>query len=157
MKALVRAVVLFQSCSIKLATMGGIGLFLAIIGFENAGLVVAHPVTLVTLGDLRQPLVALSLLGLVIAAVLMARRVQGALLVTILGLAAVAPAEGQVVADENRDHAIYPSACTVAGASRSIPLARPALYRFLGQRSTGEITKPRNSCSSTILILVPSE
>jgi AGZA family xanthine/uracil permease-like MFS transporter len=76
--------------SLKLGTMGGIGLFLAIIGFQNAGFVVDSPATLVTLGDVRQPLVALAIGGLLLAAVLMVRRVQGALLITILGVAAVA-------------------------------------------------------------------
>ncbi len=49
--ALLRAI----PTSIKIATMSGIGLFLAIIGFESAGLVVDHPATLVTLGDVTQP------------------------------------------------------------------------------------------------------
>lgn len=80
--------------SLKLATMGGIGLFLAIIGFQNAGLVVDSPATLITLGDLRQPTVALALGGLLLAAILMTRRVPGALLITILGLAGTAWAAG---------------------------------------------------------------
>lgn len=86
--------------SLKLGTMGGIGLFLAIIGFENAGVVVASPATLVTLGDLRQPLVAMALAGVVVAAVLMARRVQGSLLFTILGLSAIAWIAGLAPAPE---------------------------------------------------------
>ena len=72
--------------SIKIATMSGIGLFLAIIGFENAGLVVDHPATLVTLGDVKAPLVLLALIGLVVIAVLMARKVKGAILIGILAV-----------------------------------------------------------------------
>ena len=80
--ALLRAI----PTSIKIATMSGIGLFLAIIGFEGAGLVVDHPATLVTLGDVTSPLVLLSLVGLVVIAVLMAARVKGAILIGILGV-----------------------------------------------------------------------
>ena len=41
--------------NLKLAISAGIGLFLGIIGLEQAKIVVAHPVTLVTLGSLREP------------------------------------------------------------------------------------------------------
>ena len=84
--ALVRAI----PRPIKVATMSGIGLFLAIIGFQGAGLVVHHPATLLTLGDLKSPALLLSLAGLVVMAVLMARRFPGAILVGILGVTVVA-------------------------------------------------------------------
>ncbi len=83
--ALLRAI----PTSIKIATMSGIGLFLAIIGFENAGLVVDHPATLVTLGDVRSPTVLLALAGLVVMTVLLAGRVKGAILIGILGVTVV--------------------------------------------------------------------
>jgi adenine/guanine/hypoxanthine permease len=70
--------------SIRSATGAGIGLFLAIIGCQNMGLVVAHPVTLVGLGDLRSPAVLLGLFGLLASAGLLARRVRGAILIGIL-------------------------------------------------------------------------
>ena len=50
----------------KLAISAGIGLFLALIGMKNAGLVVAHPATLVTVGNLHQPSVLLALVGWVL-------------------------------------------------------------------------------------------
>ena len=75
---------------IKIATTAGIGLFLALIGFQNAGLVVADPATLVGLGELRSAPVLLALGGLVLVAVLMARRVPGALLVGIGAVTIVA-------------------------------------------------------------------
>ena len=74
--------------SIKVATMSGIGLFLAIIGFQSAGLVVDHPATLVTLGDLRQPETVLALAGLLLIAALLAARFRGAILVGILAVTA---------------------------------------------------------------------
>ncbi len=76
--------------SIKIATMSGIGLFLAIIGFQNAGLVVDHPATLVTLGDVHAATALLALAGLVVMAVLMSARVRGAILIGILGVTGIA-------------------------------------------------------------------
>ncbi len=73
--------------SLKHAIAAGIGLLIAMIGLEWGGLVVAAPGTLVALGSLhgRAPLVALG--GLAVTAVLMARRVPGALLWGILASA----------------------------------------------------------------------
>lgn len=76
--------------SIQLATAGGIGLFLGLIGLTSAGIVVDHPATLVQLGDLRSPAVALAAVGIVVAAALVVRRVPGGLLLAIVSLAAVA-------------------------------------------------------------------
>ena len=72
------------------AVAGGIGLFIAFIGFQNAGIVVRDPNTLVTLGNLRAPTTILSLLGLVLMAALEARRVRGAILIGVLAVTAVA-------------------------------------------------------------------
>jgi adenine/guanine/hypoxanthine permease len=75
---------------LKVATTAGIGLFLAVIGFQNAGITVASPATLVTLGDLANPGTLLALAALVAIAVLMARRVPGAILIGILGASVAA-------------------------------------------------------------------
>ncbi len=83
--ALTRAIPL----SIKTAAMSGVGLMLAIIGFQAAGLIVAHPVTLVTLGDLHAVSALLGLAGLLLTGALLARRVPGAILVGILAITAV--------------------------------------------------------------------
>ncbi len=80
--------------SLKLATMTGIGLFLAFIGLRNAGLVRADPETLVALGDLRQPGTLLAVAGILLIAVLTARRVPGAILVAIVAVAVIAWAGG---------------------------------------------------------------
>lgn len=69
--------------SLKIATAAGIGLFLATIGAQNAGFVVASPATLVTLGNLSDPGVLLSILGLVVIGVLLTLRVPGAVLIGI--------------------------------------------------------------------------
>lgn len=62
----------------------GIGLFLAIIALEGAGIVADNPATLVGLGDLTKPGPLLALLGFFIIVVLEARRVTGAVLIGIL-------------------------------------------------------------------------
>ncbi|MEW6307836.1 MAG: NCS2 family permease [Bacillota bacterium] len=70
--------------SLKRAVSVGIGLFIALIGLKNAGIVVSSKPTLVALGNLAEPKVLLALIGLVIIAVLMARGVRGAMLIGIL-------------------------------------------------------------------------
>ena len=73
--------------SLKLGIGAGIGLFLGLIGLKEMGLVVAHPATLVTLGDLSAPATLLSCLGFVVMAGLTARNVTGAILIGIVGIA----------------------------------------------------------------------
>jgi len=80
--------------SLKLAISAGIGLFLAMIAFENAGIAVAHPATLVTVGDLSKPAVLLAAAGFVAMVAMDARRVPGAILIAILGVTAAAAALG---------------------------------------------------------------
>lgn len=88
--------------SLKLAISAGIGLFLAVIALKNAGLIAAHPATLITLGDLKRPEVALAALGFVLMVAMSAKRVPGAIViavltVTVLGVAlGVSPAGGLV-------------------------------------------------------------
>jgi len=70
--------------NLKLAVAAGVGLFLGIIALEEAKVVVAHPATLVTLGDLRHWEPVLMLLGFVIIAALNYRRIMGGTLIGIL-------------------------------------------------------------------------
>ena len=62
----------------------GIGLFIAFIGLQNAGLIVGSDATLVALGDIGATATILSILGLVITSVLLVKRVKGALLIGIV-------------------------------------------------------------------------
>lgn len=87
--------------AVRAGTMAGIGLFLAFIGLQNAGLVVDHPSTLVDLGSLAEPATLLAALGVVVAGVLLARGAPGALLWVIVGLASVAWAAGLAPAPES--------------------------------------------------------
>jgi len=76
--------------AVKHATTAGIGMFIAYIALKSAGIIVASEATFTTLGDLRSPQTAVSLLGLVITAALFARRVTGALLWGIIATAGFA-------------------------------------------------------------------
>jgi adenine/guanine/hypoxanthine permease len=80
--------------SLKLAIAAGIGLFLAIIGLKNAGIIVASPATLVTLGNLKAPAAALAAGGFILIAALDARKAPGAILIGILATAAAGLALG---------------------------------------------------------------
>lgn len=70
--------------SLKLAISAGIGLFLAVIGFKNAGLIAANPATLIGLGDLHAPSVLYAAAGLLLIVGLEARRVRGGIIIGIL-------------------------------------------------------------------------
>jgi AGZA family xanthine/uracil permease-like MFS transporter len=66
------------------AVASGIGLFIAMIGLRNSGLIVASPATLVTLGNLRDKNTLVAIAGLMIIAALLAWNVRGAMLIGIL-------------------------------------------------------------------------
>ncbi|QEK13435.1 NCS2 family permease [Crassaminicella thermophila] len=70
--------------NIKVAITAGIGLFIALIGLKSGGIVVANPGTLVSFGDFTDKNVVLTLIGIIIMSVLMAKRVKGAMLISIL-------------------------------------------------------------------------
>ena len=72
------------------AVAGGVGLFIAFIGLKGAGIIVANPDTAVGLGNLATPSAALALFGLMLIAILQARRVNGAILIGILAVTAAA-------------------------------------------------------------------
>jgi AGZA family xanthine/uracil permease-like MFS transporter len=86
--------------SLKIATMTGIGLFLAIIGFANAKLTMDHPATLVTLGSLSDPMTLMALLGILVMGGLLIRRVKGAVLIGIAVITVIAWASGLSPAPE---------------------------------------------------------
>lgn len=74
----------------------GIGMFIALIGLRNAGIVVASPATLVTMGNLRAPSTALALFGLIVTAGLLAWHVRGAMLIGVLSTTALGFLTGQL-------------------------------------------------------------
>jgi len=81
--------------TLKMAISAGIGFFLGIIALEGAGVVVDHPATLVTLGNLASPTVLLAAGGFVVILALDALRVPGAVIIGILATTVVGILFGQ--------------------------------------------------------------
>jgi AGZA family xanthine/uracil permease-like MFS transporter len=71
---------------LKHGTAAGIGLFIAFIGLRNAKIIVANPATFVGLGKTSDPEFLLAAVGLLLIAVLMVRRVGGAILLGIVAI-----------------------------------------------------------------------
>lgn len=69
---------------LKKAVSAGIGLFIALVGLKNAGIIVANEGTTIGLGDLTANASIVALLGLIVIAILYARNVKGALLIGII-------------------------------------------------------------------------
>jgi AGZA family xanthine/uracil permease-like MFS transporter len=72
---------------LKHGTAAGIGLFIAFIGLRNAKIIVANPATFVGLGKASDPQVLLAAAGLILIAILMARRIGGAIVIGIVTIA----------------------------------------------------------------------
>lgn len=70
--------------SLRNAIGAGIGLFIAFIGLESAGVIVPDPATLVALGDITSGSALLALIGIILTGFLYARNVPGAILIGIL-------------------------------------------------------------------------
>ncbi|MBU1822261.1 MAG: NCS2 family permease [Bacteroidetes bacterium] len=86
--------------SLRHAIAAGIGLFIALIGFANAGFVVANPATLVSLGATTQPLVLLFILGLSLTAILITRNIPGGIVISILTVSLVYALGGSVFGED---------------------------------------------------------
>src|SRR5579862_5283947 len=72
------------------AVASGIGLFIAFIGFQHAGLVVRDPNTLVGLGNIKNPTAALALFGLILMVALEVKKVRGSILIGVLSVTGAA-------------------------------------------------------------------
>ena len=98
------------------AVASGIGLFIAFIGFRNAGLVVGDPETLVGLGNLRNPTTALALLGLILMVALEIRKIRGSILIGVLVTTAIAWACAFAILHTNTQFSGAPPSTAVAWA-----------------------------------------
>jgi AGZA family xanthine/uracil permease-like MFS transporter len=105
---------------LKLAITCGIGLFIAFIGLQKGGIIIANPNTFVSHGDFGSPAVLLCFGGILLTAALVARRIPGAI---ILGILAVTVA-GLFVSDGKGGHV------TSMPASLFSPPASPAPTMF---------------------------
>ncbi len=94
--------------NVRLSISVGIGLFIAFIGFKNAGIVAQHPVTLVSLGDLSSPAALLCLLGILVTGVLLVLKVRGALLLGILATTIVGIPLGLTILPDSHNYLSLP-------------------------------------------------
>lgn len=70
--------------NLRVAIGVGIGLFIAFIGLKGTGLIIPDKATFIGLGHVTQPTTLLSLFGLILTGALMARKIQGAILIGIV-------------------------------------------------------------------------
>ncbi|MDE3197002.1 MAG: NCS2 family permease, partial [Acidobacteriota bacterium] len=78
------------------AVAAGVGLFIALIGLKNAGIIAANPATVVGMGDLHAPTTLLALFGLLVTAALLSARVNAAILIGVLATWLAAAVTGAV-------------------------------------------------------------
>jgi len=114
--------------NLKLGITSGIGLFIAIVGLKDAGIVAANPDTLVSLGDLATPQVALALIGLLLIVILYHYNVTGYILWGILAtwfLGMFAQGIGWYQVDPaNGVYSLFPD------FSHGVTPAAPAFFKF---------------------------
>jgi len=70
--------------NLKKAVSVGIGLFIAFIGLQNAGIITANSTTLVTLGNISTKPVIIAIIGLIVTGFLLAKNIKGALIIGII-------------------------------------------------------------------------
>ncbi|MBR7026206.1 MAG: NCS2 family permease [Bacteroidales bacterium] len=92
--------------SLKHAIGAGIGLFIAFIGLQNAGIIANNDSTLVALGDITHGTALLAVIGIVITGALVILKVKGAILLgilvtTVIGLIIKDPATGAAITSFN--------------------------------------------------------
>ncbi|MPR35698.1 NCS2 family permease [Salmonirosea aquatica] len=75
--------------ALRHAIAAGIGLFIALIGFINAGFIVDNPATLISLGNTTSPSVLLFIFGLALTAILTTRKVPGGIIISILAVSII--------------------------------------------------------------------
>ncbi len=81
---------------LRYAISAGIGLFITFIGFTNAKFIVANPATLVGIGDVTQPDLIIFLIGLVVTAICVIKRITGGIILGILLTTLLAISLGRV-------------------------------------------------------------
>ncbi|MEG2538343.1 MAG: NCS2 family permease [Clostridium sp.] len=81
--------------NLKLAITGGIGLFIALLGLKNGGIVISNQSTYVAFGDVTDPAVLITVIGIVITAALMALNVKASMLLGIIATTLIGIPMGQ--------------------------------------------------------------
>ncbi len=70
--------------SIRHGLTVGIGLFITLIGLKNAGIIVDHPATLISLGNIKDPQIIIILIGILLSAILYLKKISASLLLSML-------------------------------------------------------------------------
>lgn len=104
---------------LKLAITCGIGLFIAFIGLKGGGVVVANPATFVALGNFKEPGPLLVLGGLILTAVMVWRKIPGAIILGVLVLT-VAGMFVRTTAPDGSTAPVTPMPAGVAGLPASL-------------------------------------
>lgn len=113
--------------ALKIAVTCGIGLFIAFIGLKNGGIIVASPATFVTHGDFASGPVALCLGGIALTAILVARRVPGAIVISIVAVTVV----GLMIPAAGGKHVTELPASLVSAPASPAPLFLKLTFNFL--------------------------
>lgn len=108
---------------LKNAVTAGVGLFIASIGMVNAGLISTASGSL-SLASMHEPLVVLTVVGLVIAGILVCRNVKGALLLSILITSAIGMVTGIVALPEKIFSLNVPSIAPTFMQAFSVPVEK---------------------------------
>ncbi|PTG55653.1 guanine permease [Staphylococcus chromogenes] len=100
----------------KMAVSSGIGLFITFVGLQSSGIITNQDATLVTLGKLTEPHVLLAVFGIVIAIILYAKKVPGAIFIGMV-LTAIAGLITQQIAPPTGVIGKVPSIAPTFGAA----------------------------------------
>jgi len=128
--------------SLKNAVSSGIGLFIAFIGLQNAGLITGDATTLVKLGDMGSPSALISLGGIILIAFLLITKVKGALLVGIFAATIAGLPFGVTVMPEGpagrfSTGSAWPVSLTSKGASDPARLEAATKFLLFNASETG--------------------
>lgn len=124
--------------NLKLAMAAGIGMFIAFIGLQGGGLVVASKSSLVQLGSLTVPTTWLTIFGLFVTAALMSRKVPGSIFIGIVATAFMGLVTGLIKAP--------------AHIVSSVPSLKPTFA--VGIRHLGDVNTPQMWAVVLIFLLV---
>lgn len=95
--------------SLKDAISVGVGFFIALIGFNNSGIITGEKGTLLAIGDVTQTSTLLAMLGILIIAILVAKKIPGAILLGIIIITIIGIPLGVTTIPENFSFIQMPS------------------------------------------------
>ncbi|MBO6291503.1 MAG: NCS2 family permease [Selenomonas sp.] len=118
-----QAIINAVPADLKVAIGVGIGTFIAFIGLKGSGLIVADSATFITLGSVVAPTTMLSLFSLLLTGALMARNVQGSILIGIVVTTVIAMVMGYTPAPHSFTDIISTSVPSMSATFGQLDLA----------------------------------